>query len=324
MTKTDKPTACVYVIKGNDDVLVNSECDKLMDDLIAPEHRQMSLVNIDIDKTNIADVLDELRTLPFLSDKRVVLIKKADKFISANRTVMESYFDNPSSTGILVLVVRKWDSPWKLAKQLPKIGKLISVKAPTKGQLPRILVNYAREKYGKTLVINAARLLLELHGDNIVTLYNEIDKLALFADSDKAVNVSHIESLVANNRMFNAFAVISTVSAGNTGEAVNKLRKMFAEDKSTEYSVVGAFAYHFRKMFNARVMLDNRVHPSAIAKSLNIWYDKDEFFILLKKLSLTQIAAVIQKLADIDYSIKTGAANAKIAIEKLVLDLTAA
>ena len=324
MTKKDKSSACVYVIKGTDDVLVNSRCDKLLDDLIAPEHRQMSLVNIDVDKTDIADVLDELRTLPFLSDKRVVLIKKADKFISANRSVLESYFENPSTTGILILTVSRWDLRTKLAKELPSIGKLISITAPTKAQLPRILVNYTREKYGKTLAINAARILVELNGDNIVTLYNEIDKLALFADRDKTVNISHIESLVANNRIFNAFAVICAVSAGNTAEAVRKLRKMFAEDRSTEYSVVGAFAYHFRKLFNARVMLDNSMHPSAITKSLNIWYDKDEFIILLKKLSLTQIADVIQRLADIDYSIKTGAANAKIAIEKLVLDLAAA
>jgi DNA polymerase-3 subunit delta len=324
MAKTDKSSKCVYVIKGNDDLLVNSRCDKLLDDLIAPEHRQMSLVNVDVDKADIADVLDELRTLPFLSDRRVVLIKKADKFISANRSALESYFENPSTTGILILTVSRWDLRNKLAKELPAIGKLISITAPTKAQLPRILVNYTRDEYSKTLEPNAARLLVELVGDNTVTLYNEIDKLALFADQDKTVNISHIESLVANNRIFNAFAVISAVSAGNTAEAVKKLRKMFTEDKATEYTVVGAFAYHFRKMFNARVMLDNRMHPSAIAKSLNIWYDKDEFFMLLKKLPLTRIAELIRKLADIDYQIKTGAANTKIAIEKLVLDLAAA
>jgi DNA polymerase-3 subunit delta len=116
--------------------------------------------------------------------------------------------------------------------------------------------------------------------------------------------------------------VIDKCLAGNAGAAVERLRNMFASDRSTEFTVVGAFAFHFRRMFNARVLLDKGVRPDAIAKKLQIWGNKDGFFAQLRKMSLKQIGDGIQQLAEIDYAIKTGRTKPQVAIEQLVLQLT--
>ena len=98
---------------------------------------------------------------------------------------------------------------------------------------------------------------------------------------------------------------------------------MFASDRSTEFTVVGAFAFHFRRMFNARVLLDEGVRPDVIAKKLRIWGNVDGFFTQLRKMSLKQIGDSIQQLAEIDYAIKTGRTKPQVAIERLVLKLSA-
>jgi DNA polymerase III delta subunit len=97
---------------------------------------------------------------------------------------------------------------------------------------------------------------------------------------------------------------------------------MFAEDKTAEYTVVGAFAFHFRRMFNAKVLLENGVGTAEIAKRLRIWSDKENsFFAQLRKMSLKQIGDILQQLAATDYAIKTGRAKAEAAVEQLVLGL---
>ena len=132
-----------------------------------------------------------------------------------------------------------------------------------------------------------------------------------------------MESLVGHNRFFNAFAVIDTVIAGNAGKAVDRLRSMFAEDKNAEFTVVGAFAYHFRRMFNAKVLLEEGVRPAEVASRLGIWSGKDSFFLQVRRTPLRKIGDTLKRLAEIDYAIKTGRTKARIAIEQLVLELAA-
>jgi len=311
----------VYVIAGKDGSLVSSRCEKLLDSLIDQSQKATGLFNVDSGSVPISEVLDELRTAPFLTGKRVVVIKQADDFITKNREHLETYFDKPCSTGTLVMTVSSWRSNTKLAKKLNSIGELISVEPPKRGELPAQLISYANEVYSKNISRNAAELLIEIAGDELPRLYGEIDKLALFADKDKAITEKHIESLIGHNRMFNVFAVIDSMIAGNAAEAIERLRGMFADDKSAEYTVVGAFAFHFRRMFNAKVMTGNGEPIGMIIKKLQIWSNRDKFFEQLKQISLQQIGRYLQRLAETDYAIKTGRTHAPVAMEQMVLSM---
>ena len=134
--KTKAKQSFVYVISGDDPSLVNAEYTKIIDQLVPPDQRDAGLLVVDADKAVIAEILDELRTLPFFTKRKIVALRNADKFISAkgeedeeneqtkqdshnapagssNREILERYFDNPSPTGILVMTVSK------LAKQPP-------------------------------------------------------------------------------------------------------------------------------------------------------------------------------------------------------------
>ncbi|MCK5226258.1 MAG: hypothetical protein KAQ89_06030, partial [Planctomycetes bacterium] len=124
-----------------------------------------------------------------------------------------------------------------------------------------------------------------------------------------------------NNRLFNAFEVINAIVAGNIAKAIDRLRQMFAEDKSAEYTSVGAFAFHLRRMFNAKVMLEKGSTTYETANKLRIFGNKDAFFVQLRKMNLKQIAANLQRLAQIDYEIKTGRTKANVAIEQMVVSM---
>jgi len=313
----------IYVIAGKDDSLVNSQCQELLDGLLEPSQRATGLFDAEAASVSASDVLDELRTAPFLTDKRVVRIKGAEDFISRNRPLLEKYFDNPCPTGRLILTVNSWDSRTKLAKKLPKVGKLINAAPPSRKELPYRLMDYAKDAHDKTLSLTTAIFLIELSGDGLTHLYSEIDKLALYTGEQKIIAQKHVESLAGHNRLFSAFAVIDAIIAGNAGVAIERLRGMFAADKSTEYTVVGAFAYHIRKMFDAKILLDKGVQQRQIENRLRIWGDTNAFFAHLRQMSLKQIGKYLQQLGETDYAIKTGQTQAKVAMEQLVLKLAA-
>ncbi|MFC1677177.1 DNA polymerase III subunit delta [Planctomycetota bacterium] len=318
---TDKRVQPIYVIAGKETSLVTAQREKLMNQLLNPEERQMCLFDLDPSTAEISSVLDELRTLPFLSEKKVVLLSGADKFVSNNRGHLEKYFDDPCPGGILILTVSSWSSNTKLAKKLPKAA-LITVSEPKPWELPTRLTKYALEAHNKILNKNAAELIVELTGDNLIRLYTEIDKLSLFADKQKSITIEHIESLLGHNRIFNVFNCIDAIVNAQPGKAVQKLRAMFAEDRSAEFTAIGGFAFHFRRLFSAKVLLQKGLNTNQVAGKLRIWGNKDGFFRQLRKMTLLQIGSVLAQLAQIDYSIKTGQAKTSVALEQLLLKLT--
>jgi DNA polymerase-3 subunit delta len=200
----------------------------------------------------------------------------------------------------------------------------MEITPPKRWQLPEHLMRYAAEKYKVRLDRDAAGLLVELAGEELAQLYNEVDKLALFTYGENVIRLEHVESLIGHHRIYGAFEVIDAVITGNARQAVERLRNMFEEDKNAEYTVVGAFAFHLRRMFNAKVLLEKGTAPPAVAKQLRIWGNKDRFFAQLRRITLAQIGAFLEELAAIDYATKTGQAQTQVAIEQLVLRLAGA
>lgn len=318
--KLEQEVMPVYVISGKDKFLVGNSSAKLLDKLLSPDERAMSLYQPDDGNVELADILDELRTLPFLAERRVVLIKGADKFVSANREGLEKYFDDPAAKGVLVMTVDSWPGNTRLAKKLKKMGEHLSQEIKP-WELANYAVGYATSEHDKKLSRQAATLLVELAGDDPGRVCGEIDKLAVFAGQKNSITPESIEALVGHNRMFNAFAVIDAMTSGNKGAAIERLRNMFANDKSAEFTAVGAFAFHFRKLFNAKVLLEKGVNVGQVTKQLRIFGDKNGFFRQVNNMTLQKCGCVLAELAHIDYAMKTGGTTGKVAIERLVMKL---
>jgi DNA polymerase III subunit delta len=317
--KTDgiKP---IYIIAGKDEFLACGQLNALLGSLLEPEEMQMCLLQAEADKITAAEVFDELRTLPFLAKRRVVVLNDADKFVSENRELLEKYFEKPASTGVLVLEVRSWKSNTRLAKLLPSVGKLIEVAEMKAKSLIPYISDYAKNQHGKTLSANAAYMLVEFAGEEPGILCSEVDKLAAYTNSAKIITEKDIAAVVGKNRVFDVFEVIDAMTAGNLAGAIEKLRLMFSSDKDAEYTVIGAFAWHFRRMFTASAMLKNGASPDEAAGKLRIW-NRADFFNTLKKMPIEKIGRCLRHLAEIDYQMKTGRATAQTAIETMVIQL---
>ena len=59
----------IYVIAGKEESLVNAHCRELLDKLLEPSQRTTGLFDADAASVQASEVLDELRTSPFLTDK---------------------------------------------------------------------------------------------------------------------------------------------------------------------------------------------------------------------------------------------------------------
>src|SRR5438132_14136540 len=101
--KTPKSNvAPVYVVHGPEAFLKRQALTEILDRLLAGSDRSLALNEYDgSGSVELASVLDDLRTLPFLSERRVVLVRDADAFLTRYRQELEEYLESPSPSGVL-------------------------------------------------------------------------------------------------------------------------------------------------------------------------------------------------------------------------------
>lgn len=314
----------VYVVFGKDRTAILDEIDRITELVLAGADRQLSLSIYDGSAVSLADVLDELRTLPFLSARRLVIIKQADAFISENRKHLERYLDSPSSTGVLLLAPKSFASSTRLAKRTAKVGKVISFELLKGHRLCSYLADYAARRYGLVLTGGVAELLIDLVGPDSGILRSHIDKLAAYlsgpAGKTKKITAEHVNLLVGSSRHDNIFVVIDAMTSGDSAGALAGLDRLFRADRDAKYKAVGAFAWHVRRLYEARILLEASVGESAILQRVRVWSHQREFIRQVRRLRLDRIGDMLVVLANIDYISKTGGlGSVKSGLEKLVV-----
>jgi DNA polymerase III subunit delta len=239
----------VYVVHGDEDFLKRRVLARLRECVFGKDEESLGWSVIAGDKADFASVRDELSTLGFLSERRLVQIDQADPFVTHFRAQLEKYVAEPSSRGILVLEVKSWTSTTKLAKLVPADATLVCKTLPM-GKLPDWCTRWARTSHGKQMSTNAARLLVELIGEEMGLLDQELAKLAAYVGSASKIDVDDVDKLVGNSRAETIWKMFDFIGSGRMDEALRLLDRLFDQGEEP-IRMLGAFSMQLRRLARA-------------------------------------------------------------------------
>jgi DNA polymerase-3 subunit delta len=239
----------VYVLHGDEDFLKRQVLVALRERVLGSDADSFGLSTHEGEKADFAVVRGELETLPFLSSRRLVVIDKADPFVTRHRSALEKYVANPAATGILVLDVTSWPSSTKLAKALP-VEATIVCKALSVQKLPDWCVQRSSSAYDKQLLAPAARLLVDLVGAEMGLLDQELAKLAVYVGEAKRIDAADVDKLVGSSRAENTWKIFDAIGAGNVVEALGILDHLLDQGEEP-IRLLGAFSTQLRRLAQA-------------------------------------------------------------------------
>lgn len=314
----------IYVIAGKDRYLSCQARGKLEERLLGKD-RGLGLSVYDGKSVDAATVFDELHTLPFLSDRRVVVVDEAEKFITAHRELLEKYFSQPSSTGVLVLICDSWRSNTRLAKMLKGkgLGEVLSAE-PMKGRAAVGWLTRQVRAEGKTFEPGAAESLARCVGNDTGRLASELEKLVLYVGNRKTIGMTDIEQLCGLTAEQSIFLINDLIAEGKTFEALASLDRLLRHDRSVEYSMVGVMAFSLRRLLKARALLDAGYRDRDLISACGIWPGMVERFIAqVRRFSSSELETMVGELAKVDYANKTGLGNVRLNLEKFIVCATA-
>ena len=325
----------IYVLLGTDPYLLDKGRRAVRRQVLADADPGMALLELGGEEAVLADVLDALRTPPFLAPRRLVSIREAEKFLGQKggggeeegaespaadgkkvREALLRYLEAPAPTGSLGLEVASWNESTSLAKRVAAVGCVIRCEIIDPSVLPGWLQRETRERYHKTLTYAAAQMLLEYLGTDMAALLAALDALALFTESATAIDAPDVDSVIARGHHDRVWALCDAVAERRIPVALELLDAFWAEGMVAP-QIVGLLRSTFRQLIRTKALARRMSLDAAMAQA-NVFYGaQDRVRRALAAFSVEHLAGAYQALVDADLEAKT-TPNDRLAMETLV------
>ena len=236
----------MYALSGDDSFLKQLVRNRIISAALGDADPSFAVSIYTGDKLDFSTIRNELETLPFIGPCRVVIVENADPFVTNHRLALEQYAAKPSTVGVLLLEVKTFPESTNLAKAMPAAGK-IACKGPPIYKLPAWCVEWAKTTYKKKLAADAAELLVEMIGDGMGQLDQELAKLANAVGPKPGIAAADVAKFVARSKAADVFRILNMIGEGKPGEALSILEELFAEGEDP-MAVLGPMTAQLRKL----------------------------------------------------------------------------
>lgn len=238
----------VVALTGGQRYLKQAVFERLKEAVIGED--ETSLTKFAGKEADLQSVTDELRTVSMWSDRRLVVVEDADDFVTKYRASLEKYVEKPARKSVLVLDVKTWPKTTRLAKQVAKDGLDVECSELKGPPLLKWLQDSARDTHGQVLSREAAVLMVELVGEELGMLDQELSKLASYVGAGGRIEAKDVQTLVGGWRTETTWAMTDAVRDNDLAFAINALDQLLVAGEAEE-KLLGGLSYVFKKLAQA-------------------------------------------------------------------------
>jgi len=307
----------IYLFYGEDKYRLKHRVDEILD-----AHRgNAGDINISIleDKIDFAKLKNEAEALPFLSDKRLLVVKGALK--SKDKTLTENLSKwlpgAPESTDIIFIEEDAPDQRTSLYKNLAKTGK-IEVFAELKPIEVITWIKKAITTKNAQIDPDAASLLQIYCGSDLYRIDTELDKLASY---DPHITKGNVEKLIDAGFFNTIFELMDSLSEKKAKRALDILNKSLDSGENEIY-LLTMLARQVRNLLIIKDLSEHRLseneivgkthlHPFVVKKSLQ----------QSRNFTANELLALHAKLIELDIAFKSTGMDPKLLLQKFVAEM---
>jgi len=257
--------------------------------------------------------------LPMMSARRVVRMTNFGKLDEANEAMLLSYLERPVASTVMLFIAEEIDKRKKLIKTLMQLGAFEF--APLNDAE---LKTWARSRL-KTLGAEAdpeiLHLIVQLVGQDVRRLNNELGKLAAAAMPSGKITVELVEALVSRSRELMNWELTDQMSLGNRRRVLQTLEHLL-DDGAPPLMLIGLIASNYRRMALAQWLLSQGAPSREIFRQVPMPpFKQNSFLATLNRTDGRTLARKIGRIAAADLGIKTSKATPRMQVEMLVCEL---
>lgn len=314
----------IYLVYGDQELLVNKMLNKIAKDTLSSID-EFNYVILDASKVNNKEVDDELNSLPFASENKVVSLTNCHFLTNSNAeclcdaSLIELYLDNETQgiTFILSVVSNKLDEKRNIVKKLKSKVKVVEVNSLSKKELPAVVRQMFAQRKAEISDSALEELLSRLDND-MYQISNEVDKLTTYTNK---LHLDDIKALTPRKLEDNIFDMIDAMFKKN----INKAFSIYNDLKNLGNEAVGLIsiiASQVRFLYQVLVLSNKGYSESNIANELSVHpYRVKMGLEKVRGYADYELEDFLSKLSNLDIQIKTGDIDRFVGLELFILSM---
>lgn len=319
--------APVYLLIGEESYFIDETIIKLKAAL--SRDGEVEVMTFDLDEVPVDYVIDEADTIPFFSDRKLVIAKNAS-FLKATEKGkekmdhdlkrLENWLGNPSDMSITVFIApyEKLDERKKVTKLLKDKAVLVHAKTPQEQDLA-VWIKAEVKGRGKTITQDGLDQLVSMVGPNMLQLQMEIEKICLYLGESGEITNYLVEDLVAKTLEQDAFKMLNAYLERNHKVALEIYHDLLRQ-KEEPIKLVGLLASNIRTMSNVYYLVKKGYHPQQIAKQLKVHPYRVKLMVENRQRpSDENLLKALYRLSEVDLALKTTGGNRERHLEFFLL-----
>ncbi|ETP68833.1 MULTISPECIES: DNA polymerase III subunit delta [Planococcus] len=306
----------VYVITGTESYFIEKTLDLLKTKLTDGEPE---FINFDLDEVPVDYVIEEADTIPFFSDRKLIIAKNASFLKAAERgkekidhnlKALEAWLENPPSSSVTVFVApyEKLDERKKITKLIKQHAVMVEAKALQANDL-EVWVQHEAKQFGKHIEKSSAQRLIEMAGTNLTLLSSEIEKMSLYLGAEEEITDELIVQMTARTLEQDAFKMLQAYLDGNISEALSVYYDLIRQ-KEEPVALTALLASQIRFMVHVYYLQKKGYHAQQISKQLKAHPYRVKLLVEKRQqIPEQRLLEVLNDLAEIDLQLKTQSGN---------------
>lgn len=305
-----------YLFWGDDDYSMQRAVMALRDRTLDPDWASFNFDKIPPEQADgVIQALNQAMTPPFGLGQRLVWLADTtlcqrcpEPFLEELERTLAAL---PETTVLLLTVTGKPDGRVKSTKLLQKYAEVREFAAISPWKTDQLVQQVQRvaHELGIKLTQPAAELMAEAVGNDTRLLYNELEKLRLYAGSKtQAIDQAAIATLVTTVTQ-NSLQLSAAIRQGDTARAIALVADLFSRNESA-LRIVATLVGQFRTWLWVKLMVERGERDErAIAREAEVQNPKRIYFLQqeVKPLSLRSLQQSLVVLLELDAGLKQGA-----------------
>ena len=239
----------VHLLTGDDESILRSKAHDLVHELIGDGDRSLMVDEFDGDEYEMRVVVDAAQTMPFLTERRVVVARSVGRFNADELTSLLGYIDNPLDSTELVLVA----GGGRLAKKLTDAvkvsgGRLFDTSPPNRARDRHTWVRAEAAEHGVRLDGAAAARIADQLGDGVGRLEGLLSVLLSAYGEGAKVSVDDVEPFLGNAGGVPPWDFTDAIDAGDTSKALVLMGRMIHGGERHPLQIMAILHNHYSKL----------------------------------------------------------------------------
>lgn len=317
-SNTFKP---VYLLYGSERYLVTQYRNKLKDAILAGDDG-MNFNAFEGKAIDWNEIIGIAETLPFFSDRRLILFDNTGIFKSASD--FADYLPNMPESTHLVFCETEVDKRNRMYKAVSQLGYICEMNGPEEKDL-RIFIASRLKKDGKNITGNDVDYLLDTIGSDMLNISNEIEKLVAYTIGRDVVTRTDIDAVCVQQISGKIFQLTEAIAIRDKKLALSHYNTM-VQMREKPLSILFQIIRHFNFLLQTSELLSRgTVNNNALAAAMELKspFIAGKYAKQCRNFTKQTLLDAVAYGTELETQVKTGQINERIAVEFLLVKLIA-